>query len=77
MAAQPQCSEAVREQREAQTDGGDLNSETRKVQKTGNALYANLTEFGVKTHNLSAGDTVTIRTFSGGIWIDTSGGEDA
>lgn len=47
-----------------------LNSLPRRVQPNGNSLYVNLTKYGAETHDISAGDEVSVETYPSGIWIE-------
>jgi len=72
----PQCSKTLRSHREQQAQEGEpLNSEDRIVQKRGDSLYINATNFGAKTHGLEKGTEVTVNVFAKGIWIEVAADE--
>lgn len=70
--------ERLLNQRMQETEAaGAINSEEGcSVQKLGCSLYVTITQFGEKYHNIEKGDSVTVHTLPGGVFIET-GGEDA
>jgi len=77
MATEPHTKRGIREERERRADGGEpLNSEPRAVHYSGNSLAIGLTDYGVKTHDISEGEEPEVQVYTDGIWIDLRGDGD-
>lgn len=77
MGTEPHTQPAIRDQRARRADGGQpLNDEPRQVHRAGNSLVIGLTDYAVKTHDLSTEDALRVEVYPDGIWIDVGGGGD-
>jgi hypothetical protein len=75
MGTHPQNREQIRQRRQQRAaDGEPFNSESMSVRWDGDSLVIGLTAYGVKTHDITDDDELSVEVYPGGIWIDAGGG---
>jgi hypothetical protein len=78
MAGKPQERPEIRKERARRADGGEPldTSDEMSIRWQGNSLVIGLTNYAVRTHDITADDVACVETYMDGIWIDLGGGGD-
>lgn len=67
---QPVQEQLVELKKEDRDNDEPLNAETRSVHYSGNSLVVGVTHFAAVALDLDATDSVTVETYSDGVWIE-------